>query len=402
AQAEHALATALAAAGAPDLAEARGMAAARRDAVRSVEHLTRTLTDNLRDLTPERMQAKIERLAERVQGDGETATVVHDFETARQLVDTAEQELARAEADAVLAREELDGHRAPFARLEQKADKLARDLELAAHQVERARQSLTAERAGCADEALHDRLLQATDAARRAEAQLAAAADVADRARPDDLKAALDNATAVLDKLDAERAGAERTHTEIRTKLALMGDEGLHDKLAEAEADVEHRRRQRTRTEERAAAARRLYDTLLRCRAEARHAYVGPLRAKIESLGRVVFGDDFAVEVADDLRITRRTLGGVTLDFDQLSTGAREQLCVLARLACAALVAEDGGVPVILDDALGWSDARRLERLGAAFNVVGQQAQVIVLTCMPERYRHIGSATRVRLENVRY
>jgi uncharacterized protein YhaN len=115
-----------------------------------------------------------------------------------------------------------------------------------------------------------------------------------------------------------------------------------------------------------------------------------------------VFGDDFAVEVADDLRITRRTLGGVTLDFDQLSTGAREQLCVLARLACAALVAEDGGVPVILDDALGWSDARRLERLGAAFNVVGQRAQVIVLTCMPERYRHIGSATRVRLESVRY
>jgi DNA repair exonuclease SbcCD ATPase subunit len=404
AQAEHALATALAAVGATDLAQARAAAAARRDAARSIEHLARTLADNLRDLTPERMQAKVERLAERVSqaGASTSAAITLDFETARQLVETAEQELARAEADAVVAREELDGHRSTHARLEQKADKLARDLELAAQRVEVARQSLTTERAGCSDQALHDRLLQVTDAARRAEAQLAAATDVANRARPDDLRAALDNATAVLDKLDAERAGAERTHTEVRARLALMGDEGLHDKLAEAEADLDHRRRQRTRTEEKAAAARRLYDTLLRCRAEARHAYVGPLRTKIESLGRVVFGDDFAVEVADDLRITRRTLGGVTLDFDQLSTGAREQLCVLARLACAALVAEDGGVPVILDDALGWSDARRLERLGAAFNVVGQRAQVIVLTCMPERYRHIGSATRVRLESVRY
>jgi uncharacterized protein YhaN len=79
-------------------------------------------------------------------------------------------------------------------------------------------------------------------------------------------------------------------------------------------------------------------------------------------------------------------------------------LCVLSRLACATLVSPasddqaDAGVPVIFDDALGYSDPDRLERVGAAFNAAGGQSQVIVLTCVPERYRNIGSASVVYLE----
>jgi uncharacterized protein YhaN len=53
---------------------------------------------------------------------------------------------------------------------------------------------------------------------------------------------------------------------------------------------------------------------------------------------------------------------------------------------------------VIFDDALGYSDASRLERVGAAFNSAGHQSQVIVLTCVPERYQNIGSATVIHLE----
>jgi len=128
-----------------------------------------------------------------------------------------------------------------------------------------------------------------------------------------------------------------------------------------------------------------------------RRAYVAPLREKLESLGRIVFGQDFAVELDDDLRVARRTLDGTTLDVEQLSTGAREQLAVLARLAVAAITAADGGVPVLLDDALGWSDPQRLERMAAAFHVAARDSQVIVLTCVPERYAAIGSATTVRL-----
>jgi uncharacterized protein YhaN len=124
---------------------------------------------------------------------------------------------------------------------------------------------------------------------------------------------------------------------------------------------------------------------------------VAPFRHKIEQLGRLVFGPSLQVELDADLRIARRTLAGVTVEFHQLSTGAQEQLGIISRLACATLVAADGGAPVIFDDALGWSDPHRLERMGAAIAVAGRDCQVIVLTCTPGRYANVGTATVVRL-----
>ena len=99
------------------------------------------------------------------------------------------------------------------------------------------------------------------------------------------------------------------------------------------------------------------------------------------------------MELDDDLGIARRTLDGITLGTDQLSTGAREQLGVISRLACAAIVSvDDGGAPVMIDDALGWSDPQRLQSMGAAIAAAGTQCQVIVLTCTPGRYSNVGQA----------
>ena len=104
------------------------------------------------------------------------------------------------------------------------------------------------------------------------------------------------------------------------------------------------------------------------------------------------------MELDEQLGIARRTLDGITLDVEQLSTGTREQLGILARLACATIVSPDGdGAPVVIDDALGWSDPTRLQRMGAAIAAAGKHCQVIVLTCTPGRYAHVGNATVVSL-----
>jgi hypothetical protein len=135
-----------------------------------------------------------------------------------------------------------------------------------------------------------------------------------------------------------------------------------------------------------------------------KQSYVAPLREQIEGLGRTVFGPSLSVELdVDTLSISRRTLDGVTVDFSELSVGAREQLAIISRLAAARVVgrasSERGaGVPVIIDDALGSSDPRRLESLGVVFSLVAPDAQVIILTCVPDRYENIGSATVVHLE----
>ena len=121
-------------------------------------------------------------------------------------------------------------------------------------------------------------------------------------------------------------------------------------------------------------------------RDNTRQRYVEPFRSEIERLGRPVFGPTFEVEIDSDLRICNRTLDGRTVPYDSLSGGAKEQLGILARLAGAALVATEDTVPVVIDDALGFTDPDRLTKMGAVFDTVGDNGQVIVLTCSPQRY----------------
>src|SRR5699024_9962639 len=92
-----------------------------------------------------------------------------------------------------------------------------------------------------------------------------------------------------------------------------------------------------------------------------------------------------------------RTLDGSTVPFAPLSAGAGEQLAIITRLACAAVVDPEQGVPVIIDDALGYSDPERLAAMNTMIGSLAADAQVILLTCTPDRYRGIGSASVLRL-----
>ncbi len=67
------------------------------------------------------------------------------------------------------------------------------------------------------------------------------------------------------------------------------------------------------------------------------------------------------MELGEDWSVLTRTLNGKTLPFDALSVGAKEQLGILTRLAAGQIVSKQGGVPLIIDDALGFSDPSRLD-----------------------------------------
>jgi uncharacterized protein YhaN len=83
--------------------------------------------------------------------------------------------------------------------------------------------------------------------------------------------------------------------------------------------------------------------------------------------------------------------------YESLSGGAREQLGLVTRLAVSALIAKEDSVPVVIDDALGFTDPDRLIKMGAVFDLVGADGQVIVLTCTPERYSGVHGAHRIEL-----
>ncbi|WP_018331946.1 AAA family ATPase [Actinomycetospora chiangmaiensis] len=254
-------------------------------------------------------------------------------------------------------------------------------------------------RAEHGDEALAAAATDALARARRYEAdhEQRAAALAADD--PTTVEALYATAKRAVDSLAERTADVERRRAEVTGRLQVAGGEGRHDRLAAARTELAAAEREHASVSRRAAAALRLHETLARRRDEVRRAYVAPFRREVERLARIVFGPTLALEVDPALRIVSRTLNGVTVPFDALSTGAKEQLGLCARLAVAALVDAEDGVPVLIDDALGHSDPGRLERLAAVFGAAaaGSSHQVVVLTCTPARYRGIGATRTVTL-----
>jgi hypothetical protein len=202
----------------------------------------------------------------------------------------------------------------------------------------------------------------------------------------------------VAGRVEADLATRQRELAGVVARLEVVGGLGRQQQLDDARTALSAAEREAERLAVRARAAALLRDTLLRHREESRRQYVEPYREQVTRLGRIVFGPDFAVDVDNELRIVSRTREGTTVPFDALSSGAKEQLGIIARLACAAIVHEEDGVPVLVDDALGYSDPERLRRVGAVLAVAASSAQVIVLTCTPERYRSVGSAHVISLD----
>ncbi|WP_416395190.1 AAA family ATPase [Allohahella sp. A8] len=211
------------------------------------------------------------------------------------------------------------------------------------------------------------------------------------------VEALLVNARASRDRASKDLAQQATRLAVLEDRLAKAQADGRKEKLDLAERKHLERKRYVAGVKRRAAAVQRLWECVDRHRNATRKAYLQPLKEGIESLGRIVFGADFEITLADDWSLSSCTRRGRTIPFDGLSVGAKEQLGILTRLAAAKIVSRHGGVPVIIDDALGFSDPGRLETMGAALAHCGRHSQIILLTCTPGRFSYVGNAELVRL-----
>ena len=389
--------------GVADLTEARTAAEQRRDAQRIRKEALKAISQDLRDLTPDVLVDKIDGLSRRVasypQEHPADPPLPSDYEDAKRIANEMGQSVANCQTECQTCEEAAKNAADALHQAQINERVLHAKMSDARTGKEEAKVRLTGSREQRTDADLTAALVEARQKAdgghtslRKAQAELSAA-------DPDSLEVLLDNAREARERATKELQSNKERQTELRISLDLRGEEGRYSLHDEALIKLQHIKRDHERTEARAEAARLLQETFAKHRQQARQRYTKPFKERIDLLGRIVFGATFAVELNDDLKPVRRTLHGVTLAVDQLSTGAREQLGVLSRLACAAIVSPDGGgAPVMIDDALGWSDPQRLRGMGAAITSAGKQCQVIVLTCTPGRYSHVGQAKVVLLE----
>lgn len=394
AAAQDELTAALAAGQVSDVAAARETGRLRRDLLQQQDRLTAVLTGLCGDDKIEQLRARLAEL--RADSSAHTDPAI-DSAAARAELDAADAAYAQA------ARE-VETHRKVVAAAIAKHSEIAtqttvlRD-KLATQQAELAAATdrLVQQRASVTD----DDLAVAADADRRkaqtAQQRVTELSEQLAAAEPDVVAAALAQATEAVEALRTRHDEAAQALREITVELAVFGTEGRQGKLDAAETIYEHARSEYHRVGRRARAVQLLRSVMARHRDATRLRYVEPFRAELHRLGRPVFGPSFEVDVDTDLCIRSRTLDGCTVPYDSLSGGAKEQLGILARLAGAALVAKEDTVPVLIDDALGFTDPERLARMAQVFDTLAANGQVIVLTCMPARYDGVKGAHRIEL-----
>lgn len=324
---------------------------------------------------------------------GELAVAQRRLENARTGLAEAERLLADAEFAAAQARKAADEDRSEAQQARARA-------ELAGERLAAAVEALEAARSVLADDEVDAAEVEATAEVEAVLEELTAVQEQVDAAGADQVAGELADALAVATRLQGERDVLRDSLRTTEGRLEQSGRDGLATRRDTAELDLAAIRSEHESLKRRADAARRVYETLGRHRAEAQTKYSEPLQTRIEALGRSVYGPSFRVWLDDDLAVAERELDGARLRVDALSTGAQEQLAIITRLAISHLVSTgEGSVPVIFDDALGWSDKARLRDMGALLGRAGDHGQVIILTCMPDRYEYVPRATFLKLES---
>ncbi len=400
-EAETDLSVLLERAGVADLAAAEDTLRRRRDAEADIESADRAYEEALDGTGLAALDERISQLDARVsaylEGRPDEPPLPDDEAAAAALRDTADERAQRAHERFEDARAAEQQVRDLLEEVRDAHTDRGVQVEVARERVAGLETRLREARQREPDDVLDTALAEADDAVDAAQRELAAAETELEEAEPGSVRALADNAQATVEAARSRLREAEDERRELRATVEMRGGEGLaadRDAAASTAARLQAEDRSLRR---RAEAARLLYETFTECREEAKRTYARPLREQIVKLGRILYDPSFDVTLDEDLRIEERVLDGTPLPFEQLSGGAKEQLALIGRLACAMLVADDGGAPLIIDDSLGYSDPDRLEAMGAILHLAGQECQVIVLTCYPERYRHVGGARTVRV-----
>ena len=133
-----------------------------------------------------------------------------------------------------------------------------------------------------------------------------------------------------------------------------------------------------------------LLSTLRNAEQEAKEQYLSPVLKRVRPYLQLLFpGSD--VRIDENLHITGVVREAGYEEFKHLSMGTQEQIAVLVRLAFAEMLVEQGHpATVVLDDALVFSDDRRMGRIFDILNMAARNVQVIVFTCREQLFESLG------------
>jgi len=177
----------------------------------------------------------------------------------------------------------------------------------------------------------------------------------------------------------------------LEGEVQIAGGDGIGEHAATLKLQQEMAAAEAARLAERVEVLKHLRDTVQACHDRRREELNRPLLRHLQPFLSDVF-PEARLALGDNFTISGLSRSGPAAElFGRLSLGTQEQVAVLVRLAMGAMICERGeDVPVILDDALVFSDDARIEQMFDAISRAGRNQQVIVLTCRARSFASLG------------
>ncbi|MBI1170019.1 AAA family ATPase [bacterium] len=372
----------LAKAGAATVEAARRLAADRAEAVRQ-EGLSQAL---LETLAPDGLAALQAAWAEAALAAADAPDTdppaLADLLAAQAAADLAEDRASKAlralEADHGAAREEAVKARAA-------ADTAAQAVTRAAAAAGPAETRDTRQADLLRDEAQARALLA------KAEADLARiAADAPDLTTTEaELKRAEDAARAAAQ----QRAAVAERLAALSAQIRTLAGNGIEERCDDIRGQLDTARATEARLARKAAALTRLLAALEGERKASQETYFGPVQQELKPLLSILHRDAALTFDSESLLPAGLTRGQAEETLEDLSGGTREQIAILTRLAFARLFARHGRhMPIVLDDALVYSDDDRIIKMFTALTRVAQDQQILVFSCRQLAFQDLGGA----------
>jgi DNA repair exonuclease SbcCD ATPase subunit len=188
-----------------------------------------------------------------------------------------------------------------------------------------------------------------------------------------------------------EIVNLEKNIAVLDDRLKNAADHGLEEACSETSGQLETARLNLQRYEAELMALQRLKAALERANAQVKERYFEPVNAELKPLLGLLYGGAHIHFDDETLAPQELTRDGVAERMDALSGGTQEQIAILTRLAFAKLLAKTGSAPpVILDDALIFSDDDRIEKMFTALHAQTKDLQIIAFTCRQRAFEALG------------
>lgn len=176
----------------------------------------------------------------------------------------------------------------------------------------------------------------------------------------------------------------------LKGQLKSLAADGVEGDLSSTEGEIERVEATISRFNSEVRPLSLLKTTLEETQDREKQQLFDPVVKELSGLvSQVVKGAE--IRLGDDYAASEIIRNGLIETVDSLSGGTQEQIAILTRLAFARLKAKQGHpTPVILDDALVFSDDTRIASMFTALNVVAKDLQIIVLTCRQKSFEGLG------------